>query len=355
MVSSQKFKLHSCTYFKVVFMKFKNLSLLFIVSFFMFSCLKSQTVTNELQPQQDFTTQKKLGPQIDCPTGFVHVYGNDSLGTEDFCVMVYEARVDESNELVFDESLFPKTNISHHNAFDVCQNHSEQGFSGSFSLISNAQWMTVAREIENVKDNWSSGAVGSGMLVKGHSDAISDDYLQTKAFATVTNINDPNDLYDQTGNSASQPYDPDSSVDHEAYNGGNYDGTTIYGWEQRRVHYLASGELLWDFSGNATELVDWSANDSAYTYGPSDGNVDKQSITDVFGSLTSDDLSPFGNFDHLNGMGKWSMLDDENRGVVTRGGHVREGTVAGIYSLSMTGEKSFTGHERISFRCVYRP
>lgn len=295
-----------------------------------------------------------LGSNSRCPKDFIFVPGNSLLGTEDFCVMKYEARVDEKNNLVFDVSQFPKTNISHVVAFDVCKNHNDDQFDGSFALISNSEWMTIARLIENNPKNWSSGVVGSGMLAKGHSDAVASNYQQTRTLASVTNITDPFDYYNQTGNSSSQFYRVDSSCDMEAYNSGSFDGQSIYGWEQRRVHYIESEEVIWDFSGNAAEFVDWSSSDSIYTYGPSDAHVDKEEVTNLYGSLLPEDLSPTGDYGFSYGVGKWVMRNDDTRGVTTRGGHVRECSVAGIYSLSTTTFKKETGHNNISFRCVYK-
>ena len=70
---------------------------------------------------------------------------------------------------------------------------------------------------------------------------------------------------------------------------------------------LDSGEVIWDFNGN---------------YGPS------------------------------NGAGKWVMKNDPNRGIATRGGHVGEGSVAGIYSLSTSASRPYSGNANTSFRCV---
>ena len=203
--------------------------------------------------------------------------------------------------------------------------------------------MRIARLIENNPQNWSNGIVGYGMLVKGHSVAIAFDYQQSKKLASISNITNLSDYYNQTGNSSSQSYRVDSSCDMEAYNGGGFDRQSIYGWEQRRVHYLDSGDVIWDLSGNAAEFVDWSSSDSTYTYGPSDAYVDKEDVTNLFGSLLSEDLSPIGDYGFSNGMGKWVMRNDETRGVITRGGHVKECSIAGIYSLSMTAFKNETG------------
>jgi hypothetical protein len=226
---------------------------------------------------------------------------------------------------------------------------------GIFHAVSNPEWMTLSREIENHPQNWSSGTVGSGMLVKRHSDGIAFNYQSTQSFATVTNITNFTDYYNQTGNSASQPFRPDAGYDMEAYNGGTYNGTSTHGWEQRRVHYLDSGEVIWDFSGNASEFVDWNTIDEVYTYGSSDANVSDEEVSSLSGSVLALVLSPIGNYDSSHGMGKWNMQNDSTRGVTLRGGHVGEGTIAGIYSLTTTSLKTDTGSDKSSFRCVYRP
>lgn len=316
---------------------------------FIFTILVSSSCEEPKIAKDDLV--KPQPTQLKCPANFVYVSGNNALQTDDFCVMEYEARVDGSNSLVFDATQIPKTSIAYTNAFDICKNHSDDSFAGSFALISNAEWMTLAREIEDNPKNWSSGIVGNGMLAKGHSDGIPYDYAQTNEFAVVTNITNLADYYDQTGNSSSQPYRPDAGFDMEVFNG----GSSIYGWEQRRVHYLDSGEVIWDLSGNAAEYVDWSSSDEDYTFGPTDADVDKEEVTDLFGSMLAEDLSPVGNYDSSHGMGKWVMRDNDSRGVVLRGGHAREGSVAGIYSLATTLDQTNPGVETVSFRCVYRP
>jgi hypothetical protein len=89
--------------------------------------------------------------------------------------------------------------------------------------------MTIAHEIEMTATNWSSGVVGTGMLNRGHSDVSPDSAI------AVINANDP---YIGTGN-----------------NSGQAAGS---GWEQKRTHTLSNGQVIWDFSGNISEWVDWS-------------------------------------------------------------------------------------------------
>lgn len=46
-----------------------------------------------------------------------------------------------------------------------------------YSLITNAQWQTIARNIEQVSANWSGGSVGAGSLNRGHSDSAPNNAL----------------------------------------------------------------------------------------------------------------------------------------------------------------------------------
>ena len=66
-----------------------------------------------------------------------------------------------------------------------------------YALISNAQWQTIAQNIENVATNWSGGAVGTGGIPRGHSDGT-----PTWPVA-VTDLNDP---YNQTANNSGEAY-----------------------------------------------------------------------------------------------------------------------------------------------------
>jgi hypothetical protein len=320
-------------------------SLIIMLTILASSCEESKSTKSTL------FNRRRNQPLLQCPENFIYVSGNNTLQTNEFCVMQYEARVDGANNLVLDPNQYPKTLVSYTEAFNICKNHSDESFTGTFALISNAEWMTLAREIESNPKNWSSGNVGSGMLAKGHSDGIAFDYLQTNTIAAVTNITDLADYYNQTGNLATQPYRPDAGFDMEVYNG----GSSIYGWEQRRIHYLNTGEIIWDLSGNAAEYVDWSSSDEHYTFGPTDAYVDKEEVTNLFGSIIAEDLSPVGNYDSSYGMGKWVMRDDDSRGVVLRGGHAVEGSIAGIYSLATTMDQTNKGVKTVSFRCVYRP
>jgi len=136
--------------------------------------------------------------QSDCPEGFVPVPGNHLYGTVyskgGFCVAQYEMKMDYSGNGLGDlVSVYPDCNtdslvyntwsylncssgtvvstpegspiarITQPQAKSACENIGGH-------LITNDEWMTLARNIEIVPSNWSSGTVGTGYIYSGHND-----------------------------------------------------------------------------------------------------------------------------------------------------------------------------------------
>lgn len=87
----------------------------------------------------------------------------------------------------------------------------------TYRLPTNAEWNATALEIYNRNDNWTGGAKLSGKLYTGY-------YSWGEPLAILNTANP----YDSTGNT--------SGV-------------------QRRTFVLASGQVIWDFSGNVWEWV----------------------------------------------------------------------------------------------------
>src|SRR5688572_18189340 len=122
-----------------------------------------------------------------CPPGYVFVGGSAALGTADFCVMTFEAKAEDlaTGDIAVtgcDSACAPNGLIATHkavavpegepwirldtvNAHAMCQAHGT-----GYDLMSNCEWMTIARDAEAVGANWSGGTSGSGMVVQGHTD-----------------------------------------------------------------------------------------------------------------------------------------------------------------------------------------
>ena len=256
-----------------------------------------------------------------CPTGFIPVCGNPVLGTSDFCVMKFEAK--NANSVATSQAAGTPWARTSGQAYSSCNSLTESSFDGDFALISNREWMTVARAIEAVASNWSGGVVGSGHLARGHSDGFPASYL------AVTDEDDP---WDGTGQDGTE----------EAGSG----------QEQRRTHTLPSGDVVWDFAGNRPEWVDWDDTDAAYTSGPTAGLTEgtKEFSAPLEGELTTNDVRPRGSYTSDQSVGAW---------IYSSGG---QGAVRGIHGLGAVGESGIfmlhLGIERgdsYGLRCVYLP
>ena len=108
---------------------------------------------------------------------------------------------------------YPIANISHTTASAYCQ-------AIGAHLLTNDEWMTIARNAEKVAANWSNGSVGSGYLPRGNSNS-----------------------------SAAQ------------------DGSSIYGtnysdFTHLRTITLSNGSVIWDLAGNVWEHVQRSNNNA---------------------------------------------------------------------------------------------
>jgi hypothetical protein len=114
----------------------------------------------------------KNGPiidSVDCPDGYISVPGNSNLGTDDFCVMKYEAKIGAAGEAVSNAQgqLLRGLNLAEAKA--KCEElNTLHGVQNQYRLITNKEWMTIARNAENVDVNWSGGAVGAGCLNRGN-------------------------------------------------------------------------------------------------------------------------------------------------------------------------------------------
>jgi hypothetical protein len=294
------------------------------------------TRTNPAGQTSACSRQLSSYQMITCPGEFyMPVQGNPLLGTGDFCVMRVEAR-QMPGEIPF---------VDYETAPWQCTWGSGNRKScrkvplvhGVCDLMSNRQWMTIARDIEATDANWSGGVVGSGKINQGHSDASPDRPLS---------IQDPNDPWDQT--------DPE--------------GFTTP-WSQKRTHILSSGEVIWDFAGGVSETVLWEGGTYEYSLGP---NTCESGWKDLF-SMDCPDLNPLdylpanpanipiAEYTGINyGIGKIYGTTEEKRAAGSGGSAIRGGDyhgnlnglqASGIYNLDFhlgPGDINYY----VGFRCV---
>jgi formylglycine-generating enzyme required for sulfatase activity len=203
-------------------------------------------------------------------------------------------------------------------------------------LITNDEWMTIARNIEQVPSNWSSGSVGSGYIYSGHNDGAPEGALE-------------------------------ASIDTNGYAG---TGQTT--GNQRRTLTLTNGEIIWDLAGNVWQWIDNVISYSAppryldngtpttgarwYDYSPNGGSgyyIDPNNLGSF--PLEKKDLYLLDeSYNANNGVGRIYLLDSStNRGFL-RGGRWIFGASAGVLSLFLYNDPSYRSIS-IGFRCVVVP
>ena len=129
----------------------------------------------------------------------------------------------------------PLVNISYQNAVDLCRNNGPR-----YDLISNDQWQTIARHIEEQDENWSSN----------------------RAFRTSGNTLNCGVISGIPKAASSDDEDSCSGTSSSCEKGS---------WSYfRRTHFLPDGHIIWDFCGSVGEIVkdlnttDYSFDDYSY-------------------------------------------------------------------------------------------
>ena len=200
------------------------------------------SVTDSLET---ISTTISLIVVFSCPTGYILVPGNATYSLSDFCVSKYQMKMDMTGDGVGDlVSAYPScaagsltdntlsyqncsssgTLVSTKEGSPVAQITQTESIAACSAigghLITNEEWMTIARNIESVPSNWSTGVVGSGYIYSGHNDSAPNGALE-------------------------------ASTDNDGYYG---TGQTT--GNQRRTLTLSNGEVIWDLAGNVYQWVD---------------------------------------------------------------------------------------------------
>jgi hypothetical protein len=260
-----------------------------------------------------------------CPAGYAEVPQNATLGVNTFCVAQFEMK--NIGSVAISQAIgTPWVGINQAGAKTACTS-----LGTGFDLISNPEWMSIALDIEKTAANWSSGVVGTGMLNRGHSDNFPPNSL------AVSDVNNP---YIGTGNNAGQ--------------------AAGSGWEQKRTHTLSNNEIIWDFSGNTWEWVDWSLG-GGLTSGPTSCplvTLQFPNVSDSCGALAYADYMPANpvnvtaaNYDSNYGLG---VLHSGTGGAALRGNYWADGPNSGVFTLALS-VGSDLANDVVGFRCVWRP
>jgi formylglycine-generating enzyme required for sulfatase activity len=256
---------------------------------------------------------------------------NTGLG---FCVMQYEAK-NVGGIPVSQASGTPWVNISLNQAKDACR-------SIGAHLITNAEWISIARDAESVSSNWENGI----MMAQGYSAGVmsgcSEGWTNT-SFASNTD----SDIETCIQNSnCSYTYNTGANT---------LAGTGSHRY--RRYLILSNNELIVDFSGNAWEWVDITILGSQIP--TPTGKREFSSITNWGGILSYDSIAPK-TMPYLipAGIGdiySWSpsyseeeVYDNTVYGIIRGGSY---GGCAGAFDTYIGYAPSGTG-DNVGFRCA---
>jgi hypothetical protein len=308
---------------------------------------------------ENVTNVNRSPSPSDCPVGYIPVPGNHLYGTVGskggFCVMKYEAKVDEDGDGIGDVNAtcqnsnfgtwnnngascsytlnnrvivssavgYPLATISLLESITACE-------SINSNLITNDEWMTIARNIERVSSNWSSNIIGTGYIYSGHSDNL-------PPAALASNINDNNGYY-LTGQTT-----------------GN----------QKRTLILNNGEIIWDFAGNVFENSEDMNSFYLSTYYDNFADWTEIEYSDFY-KFSFEDLGLKGykgnfllNSDYNSdaGVGRTRGVRHNNPyrdTALIRSGYWNGTSGAGILSLDV-GDNPTGRFSTVGFRCVYYP
>lgn len=290
-----------------------------------------------------------------CPDGFILI--------SDFCVMKYDAKCTNPDpKCVTSEGVYknnapgcscqgnyhivskadgapitfiPEVDGTGESAKSYCQNIGAH-------LITNPEWMTIARNVEKVSANWCDrdgtncgnppGTSGK-ILSNGHNDsspnrALSAGPDEAPCFGTTT------DGSDKCGGKSSQ----------------------------KRTLTLDNGSVIWDFAGNVWQWVDAQVprKDEPRSIIPGAGNL-AWTWAEFQTVPASSDFSPSNPaWNSAQGVGRiyhYNSIGDKDTTIYTfiRAGNFRHGYDSGAFTIHMQPVPGKTNIDDIGFRCVANP
>ena len=269
-----------------------------------------------------------------CPANFIAVSALTDYTANSFCVMKYEAKNAGADTTEDDMDDIPTSRAEGSPWVNIGYPDSKcQGMGTGYDLITNDEWQSIARNIELVESNWSTGTVGNGDLNQGHSDRIPLEALAASG--------DDNKACEGTGQTCNS--------------------TT---WNsQRRTHTLSNGEVIWDIAGNVQE---WMKNFNRF-FSPNSAYMSQ--ITNVThpdsGSLSGDTrtikghFGPSGDYTRLSsspwgGLGTGDVdSSGDDGGRILRGGSYSEDLENnGVFATFLDIQDDKIAND-IGFRCVF--
>ena len=289
----------------------------------------------------------------ECPTGYVPVPGDARYGTAGgFCVMKYEAKCDDDADGEGDTTAQDATYKTWHNDTTACTGAGKAVVSSAlgapiayisqitakaycsalgtgYHLITNNEWMTMARNIDRITSNWTSGTVGTAGIWRGHTDGTPNNALEA------------------------------NTDDAQGYEGTGQSAPSI----EKRTFTLSNSQIVWDLSGNVWE---WNQDtikrkDEPHSTTAPDNTFNYKELNtfDNYGTMSYAAMRPSNPaWTSAHNMGRvytYNPSGDTNttQYAFIRGGGWYATSNAGLFLLNLSYTPTDTGYN-IGFRCVFQ-
>ena len=252
--------------------------------------------------------------QAQCPSNYVLVPNESTYKIGNVCVAKYEMK-NVGGVATSQASGTPWVSVTISAARSACA-----ALGPTYHLITNSERMTIARKIEATASNWSTGIVNSGEINQGHSDVGPNSAL-------AANVDD-NQACEGTSQTCS---------------------STV--WDsQRRTHNI-DNSVLWDFSGNVLEWVDWVIVNTDKASPQSNWiEINASSPTEQMAKLAYWPVNE--TLTSTNLIGKYFPGPTATGGYVGYGGGYNYGIYNSGVFMVITNFTSATTDTNLGFRCV---
>ncbi|MDD2917016.1 MAG: type II secretion system protein [Candidatus Gracilibacteria bacterium] len=297
-----------------------------------------------------------LNSPSSCPPGFLPVPGNKEFNQPGFCVAKYEMSYSDAdvptssmggtgwNTVASIPGKVPVSMIGKYPIADITQSGaiaSCQSMGAGYHLITNNEWMTLARNIEAQNSNWSNRITGSGYISNGVS----------------------NDATLGCGTSASgtQAQYPLLTRAWATKTGEGFGNTSC---DTKRQLKLSNGQVIWDLAGNVWEHVNKANTMDGSDYGTGWVNLDPSdtdwhntgwtaSVFDPYRKLYGPSNSTYthttNGIGNVYGVGGTTLTTGN---IFLRGGGADSSTNVGVFTLILNWASAVVGRN-VGFRCTW--